>query len=154
MCNVSKKQVKAGYKMTFGAKITDEGDLIVPVSYKEFERLSKDSMCKGIDLELVAYRPLLYDENALLLDFWRTQEDITVKQFRDKHKRKHNKICFRYKEPENIFKDYRCIHEIYLEEPDWDISKDSYGNACIRMTWKGINTKQYKQDTPEHSIPV
>ena len=69
-------------------------------------------------------------------------------------KRKHNQICFRYEEPQSMFKDYRYIHEIYLEEPDWDISKDSYGSTCIRMTRKGINSKQYKQDTPEHNISV
>lgn len=87
-------------------------------------------------------------------DFWRTQEDIMAKQLRDRHKRKHNQICFCYTEPESMFKGYRYIHEIYLEEPDWDISKDSYGRACIRMTWNGIRISKIKQDTPEHIIPV
>ena len=131
-----------------------DGTLVIPIYSKEFEIISQGIDCNAIDLNLATYEDILYDKNAMLLDFWRTQEDITVKQFRDKHKRKHNQICFRYKEPRSMFKDHRYIHEIYLEEPDWDISKDSYGNACIRMTWKGIHTKQYKQDTPEHCIPI
>lgn len=90
---------------------------------------------------------VVHDTRAMYRDFWHTQEDITVKQLKDRHKRKHNQICFRYKEPESI-------HEIYLEEPDWDISKDAYGNDCIRMTWKGIGIIKIKQDTPEHIIPV
>ena len=88
--------------MTFGARITDDGDLIIPVSYKEFERISRDSMCNGIDLELVTYRPLLYDENALILDFYHTQEDITVKQLRDRHKKAIKRVSFQYKEKESI----------------------------------------------------
>lgn len=115
--------------MTFGAKITDDDDLIVPVSYREFERLSKDSMCKRIDLELVTYRPLLYDENALLLDFYHTQEDITVKQLRDRHKKAIKRVSFQYKEKEST-------HEITVNQPTWDIARDSYGQPCIRLNWK------------------
>ena len=130
-----------------------DGTLVIPIYYKEFEIISQSTQHNAIDLSLAQYDDILYDDCAMLFDFRNTLEDITVKQLRDKHKRKHNQICFRYKEPERMFNDYRYIHEIYLEEPDWDFSKDAYGNTCIRMTWKGIHKKQYKQDTPEHSVP-
>lgn len=131
-----------------------DGTLVIPIYFKEFEIISQSTQHNSIDLNFEEYITVFYDTKAMYRDFWRTQEDITAKQLRDRHKRKHNKICLSYKEPESMFKDYRYVHEIYLEEPDWDISKDSYGNACIRMTWKGFNISKIKQDTPEHSIPV
>lgn len=115
-----------------------DGTLVIPIYPKEFEIISQSIKHNAIDLNLATYGDILYDKNAMALDLWRTQEDITVKQFRNKYKRKHNQICFRYKELKSNLKDYYS-NEIYLEEPDWDFSKDAYGTACIRMNWKGFH---------------
>lgn len=139
--------------MIYTYKLHDE-TLVIPIYSKEFETISQSIQDNSIELNLVTYKDILYDTNAMLIDFWRTKKDITVKQLRDKHKLKYSQIRFRYSEPENILRDYSYIHNIYLEEPDWDISEDYYGNDCIRMTWKGIRLINIKQDTNEHSIHV
>ena len=118
-------------------KINNDTTLVVLLfSYSEFEYIVNNSSNGFINLH-IDYTDILYNKNELFIDLCNTIEDKrSIKQLRDTHKTSIQSLIFR-------FKDDKHIKEIEFIKPNWDISKDSNGQPCVKLTWEKFTTETY-----------